>query len=264
MLDKIVISLLLVLSSISTVIGFCDSLGFLPDRFSRFINRKKNASVFELLKDMGIDYDKYTRNNLSLNFPTSASDAELKSIVKKELEEITINKEIFIGQIRTVRANYYIDLIGASTNPATANLYARYLSTYWQAALKDNTKVIHPKFDFVVTPKGGSPILGYEFSKLINKPFILHENSERLKCNDDIFEKNFNASKRPTEKSVALIVDDSTTGGRMIESLISDLRRYGYGVFECLVVFEPKLKDSRQKLKDLGVNLNSIVTTHEK
>ena len=122
--------------------------------------------------------------------------------------------------------------------------------------------VKNPCIDFIVTPKGGSPILGYEFSKLLEKPLLLHEIEERFLCEENDMRKNFDCSKKPPKGSRALIVDDSTTGGRMVISAIKDLKKYGYDVTECLVVFEPQAKDARRKLASEGVNLISIVKTH--
>lgn len=74
--------------------------------------------------------------------------------------------------------------------------------------------------------------------------------------------KKFDCAKIPKVNSRALIVDDSTTGGRMVCETVDDLRKYGYIVSECLVVFEPQNKDAKQKLSQKQVNLLSICKTH--
>ena len=75
--------------------------------------------------------------------------------------------------------------------------------------------------------------------------------------------KRFDCAEVPAKGSRALIVDDSTTGGRMVLSAVEDLRKYGYDVSECLVVFEPCQKDARKKLQQQGIQLLSICKTHE-
>lgn len=265
MLDKIFIWVILVSSAISTVIMFLESLGFLPNKWIRFFNRKKTVVLLDVLKDLGIDYEKYQRSNLSISAPSSYENQdELKAIVSKKLKDITIKSSMSVGKHEMVNTEEYIDLIGATTCQQNAELYAKYLSTYWSIIVKDKNKVIKPKFDFIVTPKGGSPILGYEFAKLMNKPFILYETENRVNNNKNIFMQRFNFAQEPDKGTVALIVDDSTTGGRMISELINDLKCSGYIVSECLVVFEPKLKKANFVLKELGVNLHSIVETHNK
>ena len=107
-------------------------------------------------------------------------------------------------------------------------------------------------FDFVVTPKSGSPLLGYEFAKLVNKPFVLREQTERLNRYQDP-RSIFNCAEVPEKGSMALIVDDSTTGGTLLCDTVKDLRKYGYQVNTCLVVFEVKKKDARVRLKKENV-----------
>ena len=60
-----------------------------------------------------------------------------------------------------------------------------------------------------------------------------------------------------------MIVDDSTTGGKMVLDTINHLKQFKYEVNICLVVFEPRIKDAKQKLAQNDVQLVSIVKTHE-
>ena len=57
----------------------------------------------------------------------------------------------------------------------------------------------------------------------------------------------------------ALIVDDSTTGGRKVLDIIDDLRKYNYEITDCLVVFVPIGKNVENKLKEKNVNLHKII-----
>ena len=58
---------------------------------------------------------------------------------------------------------------------------------------------------------------------------------------------------------MALIVDDSATGGRKILEAINDLRANNYIVTDCLLLFEPTIKNVSQMLNDHGVQVHSIV-----
>lgn len=73
----------------------------------------------------------------------------------------------------------------------------------------------------------------------------------------------FNCAEVPEKGSVALVVDDSTTGGNLLCNTVKDLRRHGYQVNTCLVVFEVKTKDARVRLQKENVQLVSIVDTHK-
>ena len=58
-------------------------------------------------------------------------------------------------------------------------------------------------------------------------------------------------------------MDDSTTGGTLLCDTVKDLRKYGYHVNTCLVVFEVRAKDARDRLQKENVQLVSIVDTHK-
>lgn len=206
----------------------------------------------------------YKRKNAIVGIPRDYNQDNIQKDIEKKLKELTIDKKVSVGKIRKTELNYYIDLIGHSCSQECAQAYARILTSYWADIVENSQDVKNPVIDFVVTPKGGSPILGYEFSKLMNKPLVLHEEEARFDCEKDDMRKWFDCAVIPPKGSKALIVDDSTTGGRMVLKVIEDLRKYGYDVSECLVVFEPQNKDARKKLSDQEVNLISIVKTHIK
>lgn len=106
-------------------------------------------------------------------------------------------------------------------------------------------------------------MLGYEFAKLVNLPFVLHEEVQRFHDNDDDMRTWFDCREVPEKGKTALIVDDSTTGGNMVKKTIGHLRSYGYAVHTCLVVFEPTVKDARAQLEQHQVQLVSILKTHQ-
>ena len=247
---------------ISTLLAVLDMVGFVPKKLRKRLKLNRAEDTLEVLKELGIDTKVYKRKILSMNFPKDYSNKSLEKTVTEELQKMKIDKKISVGHYRPTKLDYYIDLIGYSCNPVVACAFAKYLSTHWSENCDDRNIISQPEFDFVVTPKAGSPILGYEFAKLVNKPFILHEYRERFEDNKDDLRAYLNCSYIPEKGSTALIVDDSTTGGTMVINTIDNLRKYGYNVEDCLVVFEPQSKDARKKLKDKQVNLISIVKTH--
>ena len=255
-------TLVLVILGIGTLIQVLDMCGIIPSKLRDKLKLNRSQDTIDVLKEFGVNIEQYRKANILVGIPRDYSKEKLQEKTKQNLEELKIDKLVSVGKIRQTELNYYIDLIGHTCDPIVAQAYARLLSSYW-ADLIEKTQEIHSlHVDFVVTPKGGSPILGYEFAKLLNKPFVLHEDSDRFVSEEDDMRKRFNCAKIPEKGSIALIVDDSTTGGRMVIGVINDLRKYGYKVTECLVVFEPQQKDARQKLADKEVNLVSIVKTH--
>lgn len=262
-INDIISTLVLVLLGVATLIQILDMIGLWPKRWRDKLKLNRAQETIEVLESLGINFNQYRKSNATVGIPVDYSKETVIEKTRKNLEELKIDKLVSVGKIRQTELNYYIDLIGHTCDPVCAKAYARLLSSYWVDCIENTQLVKTPNIDFVVTPKGGSPILGYEFAKLLDKPFILHELQDRFIAKDDDMRKKFDCATIPPKGSTALIVDDSTTGGRMVLGVINDLKKYGYAVTDCLVVFEPQQKDARKKLSDQEVNLLSIVKTHE-
>ena len=211
-----------------------------------------------VLGELGIDIPMLQRENRARSFPACTVPENLGAVLDKELEQIRIEAPHQVGQHGVTTLKYYIDLIGASCNPDTSVRFARLLSTYWRQNSANPSIVHNSEFDFVVTPKGGSPLLGYEFAKLCNKPFVLHEQKERLHGDPNNMRAMFNFAEQPPSGSTAIIVDDSTTGGTMVMKAAEDLVKYGYRVHTCLVVFAPQVKQSSEVLRNSRVPLQLV------
>lgn len=217
-----------------------------------------------VLTELGIDVTTQQRENRARSFTSFTAADQFESVLDKELEAIKVNKPHQVGQHGVEQLDYYIDLIGASCNPDTAIRFARLLSTFWRKNSSDPSIVSRPEFDFVVTPKGGSPILGYEFAKLCNKPFVLHENKDRIHGDPDNARTRLNFYGTLPPNGTAIIVDDSTTGGTMVMEAAKDLKRYGFNVYTCLVVFAPQVKHSKEVLQQANppLQLVALKKTH--
>ena len=255
-------AIILILLSISTLVQVCDMCGFLPEGIRKRFRINKSQDTLEVLKELGINTNMYKRKNAIVGIPRDYNKENIAKDIEKKLNELIIDKNVSVGKTRKTKLNYYIDLIGHSCSEECAQAYARILASYWADTVENTQNVKNPVIDFVVTPKGGSPILGYEFAKIMNKPFVLHEESVRFDSAEEDMRQWFDCAVIPPKGAKALIVDDSTTGGRMVLDVIKHLREYEYDVSECLVVFEPQNKDARRKLSDKEVNLISIVKTH--
>lgn len=261
-MEKLINNLILFVLAVSTLIQVLNWLGFLPQKIRKFLKLNQSQDTLEVLEEMGVDIKRYQRQNAVIGIPIDFPE-DIEKDTEEKLKELMLNINVSVGRNRGTALNYYIDLIGYTCDSKYAKSYAKLLSTYWAKAVAEGT-VNNPCFDFIVTPKNGSPILGYEFAQLLGKPFVLHEDSERFASRKDDMRKKFDCGKVIEKGKTALIVDDSTTGGRMVMDTISDLRKYGFKIKTCLVVFEPQIKDARKKLNNEGVQLISIVQTHKK
>ncbi|WP_097003945.1 phosphoribosyltransferase [Lacrimispora amygdalina] len=256
--------IVLLILGLSTIAGILDYVGFLPKWLRGKLRLNRNDDTLSLLRELGVNIDQQKRMNQFISFPRDLHQQSLEETTNEALKRYTIKKNIAIGHNRFTEVDYYIDLIGATCDSEIAIYFARLLSTYWSITSFNGNDIKNSEFDFVVSPKGGSPILGYEFAKLIGKQFIIHEEKERFRNHTDDFRSKFNCKSIPEKGKVALIVDDSTTGGMMVIETIKDLKKFGYNIYSCFVVFEPQHKDARQKLAQQGVQLVSIVKTHSK
>ncbi len=254
-MDNITNFILISIGSISTILLVAEASGFLPLKLSRLLHRNKLAITIDVLNELGLDIkEKKQLLNKCLNLSSSQR-------IQNKLTKITINEEVEIGKSQNgyVYPNY-IDLMGSSTLQRNAKDFARELNTY-QEKLENKLE-----FDFIVTSKLGSPILGYEFANLLEVPLVLHSEEEKFRLTNGKEDPRaiFDFSCLQLNLSKALIVDDSTTGGRKVINIIKDLKKYGYKVTDCLVVFAPQGKNAYEKLEKQQVKLHSIIQTEIK
>ncbi len=257
--------IILILLSLSSLIGILDHFGLLPRRIKSWIRMNRTTEIMEVLSQLGIDVDYYRRVNQSVSFPSTLDKQEIEKTVMSELEnKCRIQQKVAIGHLRRTTLEYYYDIIGKTCDPKLSRYYAEIMSTYWSANCSKPDVIRNAAFDFVATPKTGCPILGYEFAKLIKKPFVLCEQDERFTCNNpDDMRTILDCSTILPKESIALIVDDSITGGSQIIHTIESLRHFGYKVHTCFVIFEVKVRDAKTSLNNNNVQLVSIVETHK-
>ncbi|MBA1432942.1 MAG: hypothetical protein FAF04_04975 [Epsilonproteobacteria bacterium] len=253
-MDNIVNIILIFIGSISTIILVLEASGFLPLWLSRLLHKNKLGITIEVLNELGCNiHEKKKKIKECLM-------ADSYSRVEDKLSKVTIDKKVEIGKSQNgyIFPNY-IDLMGSTTLKRNAQDFARELNTY-KESLEDNLE-----FDFIVTSKLGSPILGYEFANLLELPFVLHSEEEKFRLTngskDPRINFDFGCIHNFRTLKKALIVDDSTTGGRKIIKIIKDLKKYNFQVTDCLVVFAPQGKHAKEKLANEEVTLHSILKT---
>ncbi len=250
--------------SISTIIVVAEALGFLPYKIAAYFFKNRLLLTATVLREIGIDIDKYKRAVISVDTYAYENIADyglpaFQSRVKQELEEVKINEKVSVGKVSHIESDYYINLMGVTTDPNHAERFARFLSTFWKKVVAEAGVVQNPDFDFIVTPKLGSPILAYEFSILVGKPLVLHSEEKKFETNTNMAESIFDFSDKLPLRGKALLLDDSTTGGRKIITAAKDLRELGFFADDCLVVFEPTIKNVRAILSEHDIRLHSIV-----
>jgi len=257
--DKVILTVL----GVSSVVSVLAWTGFLPSRISKKISLNRAEETMVVLSKLGINPDKYSKGNVSKSIPDFIDANNLEKTLHDILKTCTIESPVGVGKTEQVRVESYIDVMSLSTDSKSAQQLARCLTSYWKQKLIENDGLIkNSVFDIVVTPKGGSPILGYEFSKIMETSFALHISGNHKFTSSDAalqFKSCFDSVAQPEEGSIALVVDDSATGGRKVLETIADLKAHGIVVTDCLVLFEPVVKGIRERLKTQGIQLHAIV-----
>lgn len=255
--NQIFINTLIILSAISTILLVLEALGFLPYSISKHFIKNKLGLTREVLKEIGVPI-KETKEKIS-----SCLSIENKKHLNEKLKLITYDIESEIGE--TSRGYFfknYIDLMGATTNSKNAKDFAGILKSY----IYESSCIDLSKIDLIVTSKLGSPILGYEFSSNINKPFLLHSSEIKFRPTNSkkykLQQKFDTGGCKSFKNKTALIVEDSTTGGRKIIQIIKDLRENDINISECLVIFAPQGKKANAKLLAENVTLHAMMDTH--
>lgn len=265
-LDGVFGWIVLTILGLSTIIFVLDSVGFLPRWLRRIVYRNRSSQTIQVLKDLGFEVEKVKRENRASRISERRSADQLEKAATRLTEQVTIRKPLTVGRVDAVETSSFIDLMGASCSPENSISAAQLLSSLWRNLIGSAGTQDLPDFDFVVAPKAGSPFIAYEFAKLHNKPLVLHNEQQKFQSNDSDFAAFFDAAEKPADGSRALLVDDSTTGGRKAMDTIGHLRDAGYQVSDFLVVFEPLIKkkierNAAERLSSVDVRLHSIIKT---
>lgn len=260
--SDIISQIVIVILGLSTIVGVIESVGAMPSYFSKKLAKNRLTITIEVLKEMGINFNEERRFRLLRKIPTffykkPDLNTTIENLIKKH-----IKKGVFsVGKTRQLPLEGFVDLMSGSCNPEDANLIARCLSTHWANSSQGNYK-----FDFVATPKSGSPFIGYEFAKILDKKIVLHDcNEAKYHTKNPKYEQlsHIDSSFEIKSGMIALIVDDSTTGGRKVRELAKSLRALGCTVDHCLVAFAPQGKLAEEHLSSHQITLHSIVKRNE-
>lgn len=253
------------LIGLSGALFVAEALGFLPARFTRWMNRNRLAQTLEILTAFGVDVDGARRRNRAAALDQTPGETVVQR-TGRLLKKFRLTGTFAVGHTVRLTSDHFHDVMGATCNPALAKSLARDLTAHWRTIISDHAEAVEDRFDFVATPKMGSPLLGAAFAELMRKPLVLHVDEPKFDGGAERFRRSFDCDVVPDQGTRALIVDDSSTGGGKVIRLIEDLRDMGYKVEDVLVVFEPQLKsdegaNAAHRLQPLKVRLHSIVKT---
>jgi orotate phosphoribosyltransferase len=247
------------LLAISGLIAVVDFVGLMPPKIAKWLARNRLEATLQALKLLSVrvawNEDQQTLTIIQRALAMlQVKEPAYKVQLRELLEQDTFEVEVIVGSSRHFTSEKFIDVMGSSTESKTVIQYARLLNSH------ASTNSICG-FDVIATPKNGSPILGYEFSKLLNVPLVLGvvdkgtDATGKMKSHIQLdYPKNLSI-----EGKTILLVDDSSTGGSKILKLALELRKAGAIVDAALVLFEPKGKNARELLEKSGICLHSVI-----
>jgi hypothetical protein len=110
-MENIFFKVIIFVTSISTVLLILEALGFLPNIISKWLIRNKLSYTLEVLKELGIDTDKYKRHVISSDMPAYFNYSDLEKSVSENLRAITIEEAVNVGKTEIINSKFLIDLI---------------------------------------------------------------------------------------------------------------------------------------------------------
>lgn len=238
----------------------------LPKVIEEALFSRKKKEISHALEEIGIKShsEPYKQLNQILRIaekrPFASYQQELERIMAMSFSRGTFE----VGKTYSQRFGYFVDLTGATTNYQIAERCARILANFirdeMNRTLADESRPV--VFNKIVVPKSGSPAIGFLLSQILNVPcvFFRGDKEPKIRTSDDV-NIYFDGSVLPGDKLI--LVDDSTTGGRMCNQAIIKINEARAEVHHAFVLFEPIGKDARGRLAHSGVELHSIIPMND-
>ena len=151
---------------------------------------------------------------------------------------------------------FFIDFMSATTDPEFANECGLILASY----LKNFRADVAP-FDAVIGLKGGSPLVAYKLAERLQLPLLLYRGrSYPRRDSSPASPKELFDGERFRLTGRLLIVDDSTTGGRMVLDCAEQIRASGGTVVGLLVLFEVVGRNGRHELERNNIPFYAVTS----
>nr|WP_298095482.1 hypothetical protein [uncultured Shinella sp.] len=245
----------LVVLALSTVLTVADAAGLLPAPLAGWLARNRISHTIAVLRELGWE-PKRVRSAFELSklqrlvpFKSNQTEAALLTT------EADLKTSVRVGGTKVVTAKTFIDVMGMSADPRFAVRTARALAARWRELAQQGK--VDPTIDGIAGLKGGSPFVAYELAKLLERPLIIHSNSQKFDSDKPLLQGHFDTALNNISSLRFLLVDDSTTGGAKAIDAIADIREFGGTVDTMLVLFIPTEKDPAGLLKQVNVDLYS-------
>lgn len=245
-----------IITASAHLIHLLDQLLGWPQFLVRLLEKRRQREVAEALRELGITPATKAAVQAAVRNDAVSRYNDPKERCMTFLRTCTSSGKYLVGSVEAKMFPYFTDVMAECLKFGRTDECVHILTSYLRSQ-NVNLKEI----DLVVGIKGGAPTIAFSLAERLEKPLALFRGSNQYKYNP--------AEKRPATLfdgdllvgKKAVIVDDSTTGGRKAFDCIDALRGAGVKVDEFWVMFEPLGKKTREHLKEQkGVTLRSVVT----
>jgi orotate phosphoribosyltransferase len=238
----------------------------LPKPIEEALYSRKKKEISHALEEIGIKShaEPYKQLNQILGISEKRPFISYQQELEKILAISFTHGTHEVGKTYSQRFGYFIDLTGATTDYQIAERCSRILANFirdeMNRTLTDESRPI--VFNKIVVPKSGSPTIGFLLSQVLRVPcvFFRGDSEPKVRSSSDV-STYFDGSVLPSDKLI--LIDDSTTGGRMFNQAITKIREAKAEVHHAFILFEPIGKDARGLLAHSGVDLHSIVQMND-
>lgn len=228
-----------------------------PKFLVRFVHRRRHREVEEVLRALGIPLDEQTRLREIHRQARAARYNDPRERCIQFLRKCTVSGNFIVGTRTRHAFTYFADVMSECTSRLRSEECSQILASKIRVDQIDLATI-----DVIVGLKRGSPMIALALAEQLGKRCVLFRGNDDYKVYPDQGERDpsqlfdGDLKQRPGH---ALIVDDSTTGGRQVLDCVEALRVMKISVNACLVLFEPFGKGARATLQHNGVTLHSVL-----
>lgn len=256
------ITLLIVfaLITIRTIADFWHALSFPTPQFLRgFFERQEDQIIERVLKKTGLldNHDSVRQFRIALSIPPTHFTGSYQEALKEIIIEYVDTNKWLVGRDGVTEVRHFINLRSAILDSSKGETLAKILLEFIKHETSNIEQQIPIVFDCIVGNKHGSPALSYLVAQGIrgNFPLLWVSNDVHIQKNGETIFIEGSTSPLPQQ---AILIDDSTTDGRMIMDCVEHLRAKGIKINHVFLLFSRKEKDVKDRLAKIDVYLHSI------
>lgn len=254
--EHVALGIVLLMITAHHVLEWADRLFGGPRWLVQILHKHRAAQIHAVLNEIGFDGEALNRIKAShtrwrIGKAARYTDPQARCITL--LRSCVWKRSVKVGSGVATEFPYFVDLMSRSLDTDQADECAYILSSH----INSNKASIDHAFDAVIGLKLGSPLIAAAFAEKVRKPLILYRGRGNYKIDSANAPYLFDGPVG--DRKVGVLVDDSTTGGKLALDCIEAAKDAGITIEQCWVLFEPIGKQAREKLKAQGVELISVV-----